>query len=559
VTPGDWLDARTGWRATMKRWGGEPIPGGARWSYVLGGLCLFAFALQALTGFLLASFYAPASTTAWAAVAYLQQEVTLGWLIRGLHASGASLLVLLTCAHLVQVAWWGAYRSPRELNWWIGLVMLGIVLAFALTGYLLPWDQKGYWATQVATSLIGETPLVGGWLRTLVQGGSDYGNLTLTHFYALHTMLLPAALTLATVVHVLLVRRTGVANPSSARTSEAFWPRQALRNTLAMALLLGWMLYRVWRTHGEPLEGPADPSSSYDARPEWYFLPLFQLLKYLPGAWEAVGALGVPLVIVLLLAALPMGASRRVAVTLLLILFAAAGALGLQARLEDRASPVYRRNRARADAEALRALELARQGVPPAGGTAVFDNDPLRRGRALFAAKCSGCHVLDGGGEPRGPQLTGWSSRAWLTDFLQDPDAPRYFGKTKKLHDMKPVKPRGDELRALVEMLYAEGGGSADAALVAAGDKIFLRESCDDCHSRDGKSAGDGAPNLGGRANRAWIAALLRDAGGDLYYEARNEMTRFGLEQLSAADIEALTMLLRAERDRSDVTPAMLR
>lgn len=556
---GDWLDERTGWRTAVKRLGDEPIPGGARWSYVLGGLCLFGFVLQGLTGFLLASFYAPSSTTAWAAVAYLQQEVTLGWLIRGLHASGASLLILATCAHLLQVVWWGAYRSPRDLNWWIGLGMLGVVLAFALTGYLLPWDQKGYWATQVATSLLGETPLVGGWLRTLVQGGSDYGNLTLTHFYALHTMLLPAALTIATAVHVILVRRLGVANPANSRHLEPFWPRQALRNALAMALMLGWMLVSVWRTHGAPLDGPADPSSSYDARPEWYFLPLFQLLKYLPGVWEPVGALGVPLLVVLLLAALPLGAPRRWAVTLLGFFFVAAGALGVQAHLDDRGNDAFRRGRARADAEARRALELARLGVPPAGGTAVFDNDPLRHGRLVFAAKCRGCHVLDGDGEPRGPQLTGWASRAWLTDFLLDPDAPRYFGRTKKLHDMKPVKVRGDELRALVELVYADGGGSSDAALVAAGEKIFAREDCDDCHARDGKSEGDGGPNLGRRALAGWVTGLLRNAGGGGYYGSRDEMTHFGAEQLSAVDVDALTRLLQSERERVDVTPAMLR
>lgn len=556
---GDWLDARTGWRVTVKRLGGEPIPGGARWSYVLGGLCLFGFVLQCVTGFLLASFYAPSATTAWAAVAYLQQEVTLGWLIRGLHATGASLLIVATGAHLVQVVWWGAYRSPRDLNWWLGLTMLGVVLAFALSGYLLPWDQKGYWATQVATSLVGEAPLVGGWLRTLVQGGSDYGNLTLTHFYALHTILLPLLLTVATVVHVILVRRVGVANPANARALEPLWPRQALRNVVAMALMLAWMMVSVWRSHGAPLEGPADPSSSYDARPEWYFLPLFQLLKYLPGAWEPLGALGVPLVVVMMLAALPFGIPRRAALTMVLLLFAAGAALGVQARLADGRSESYRRGRARADADAALALQLAKAGVPPAGGTAVYDNDPARHGRALFAAHCSGCHLLDGVGDARGPQLTGWSSRAWLTEFLQDPDAPRYFGRTKRLHDMKPVKVRGEELRALVELVYSDGGGTFDAALAAAGEKIYTRESCDDCHSRDGTSSGEGAPNLGGRAKAAWIAGVLRDASGGAYFEARNEMTRFGGDKLSDADLAALTELLLAERARSDVTPAQLR
>src|SRR5262245_55801679 len=143
-----WVDQRTGWSSLLQRIGSEKVPGGARFAYVFGSALAFTFALQAVTGLLLASFYAPSVTTAWAAVAYIQQEVTLGWLIRGLHSTGASMMVALLGAHLVQVTLWGAYRAPREVNWWLGLVMLGLTLAFALTGYLLPWDQKGYWATQ---------------------------------------------------------------------------------------------------------------------------------------------------------------------------------------------------------------------------------------------------------------------------------------------------------------------------------------------------------------------------------------------------------------------------
>ena len=157
----------------------------------------------------MASFYAPSSTTAWAAVAYIQQEVTLGWFIRGLHSAGASMTVVLLGLHLVQSVASGSYAAAARRNWILGLVLGGLVLAFALTGYLLPWDQKGYWATQVVTSLLGETPLVGDYLRRVVQGGGDYGNLTLTHFYALHTMLLPALTTTLVVVHVRWARRAG--------------------------------------------------------------------------------------------------------------------------------------------------------------------------------------------------------------------------------------------------------------------------------------------------------------------------------------------------------------
>lgn len=509
-----------------------------RWGRVFGAALAFALVLQALTGMLLASFYAPSSTTAWAAVAYLQQEVTLGWLVRGLHSAGATLVVLLLGAHLVQTIWTGAHAAGRRTNWWLGLLLLGLVLAFALTGYLLPWDQKGYWATQVATSLVGETPVVGDFLRRLVQGGNDYGNLTLAHFYALHTMLLPALTATLVVLHARATRRDG-----------DWWPEQAWRDVLMMALVVGGLYAVVLRTHGAPLEAPADPSSSYDARPEWYFLPLFQLLKYVSGPLEVVVALGLPLVVGGALAAVPW-LSRGRALALVALIVGGAVGLGLQARRDDARSPVYRRNRERAEAEARRALALARLGVPPAGGVAVYENDPLARGRKLFEARCAGCHLLGGVGEARGPLLTGWSSRAWLADFLKRPDDPDYFGRTKKLHQMKPVKPDGDELAALVEYLYARGGGSFDAARAAAGEAVFKRESCDECHDSDGITAGDGVPNLGGRASPAWIERLIRGADAGTLFDGKNEMPKFGPDKLGDDDVRALVTLLRAERDR---------
>ncbi|MCU1282493.1 MAG: Cytochrome b/b6 domain protein [bacterium] len=507
------------------------------WGRVFGPALAFSLALQAVTGLCMASFYAPSSTTAWAAVAYIQQEVTLGWLIRGLHSAGASMTVALLLLHLLQSVTSGAYARTLRRNWIIGLVLGGLVLAFALTGYLLPWDQKGYWATQVATSLIGETPLVGDYLRRVVQGGGDYGNLTLTHFYTLHTMLLPALTTALVVVHVRWSRRAA-----------AWWPDDAWRDAVAAAVVVAAGYMMVVRTHGAPLEAPADPSSMYDARPEWYFLPLFQLLKYLPGRLETLGALGLPLVLGGVLFALPR-LPTRAAAAIVATVFAVAGLLMLAAHRDDAHNEPYKRGRARAEADAKRALELARLGVPPAGGMAVFENDPLLRARKIFEARCSGCHVLDGAGEEKGPLLTGWSSRAWLDDFLAQPDAPKYFGHTKRLHGMKPIKATGDDKRALVEWIYSQGGGSFDRALADKGAAIFTRDSCDDCHSADGKSEGvDGAPNLAGRAGTEWIERLIRDAGDPTLFGDRNEMPKFGADKLGDEDVAALAALIARQR-----------
>jgi ubiquinol-cytochrome c reductase cytochrome b subunit len=561
---GDWLDERVGHRALLAHLLDEPIPGGARWRYVFGSCLLFLFLLQAGTGVLLATCYAPSTGSAWASVAYFEREVPLGWLVRGLHNGGASAMVVVALLHLLQTAWAGAYRRPRELTWWLGLLLLGCVFAFALTGYLLPWDQKGYFATQVVTSLIGAAPLVGGWLRDLVQGGPAYGNLTLTRFYAAHVLVLPA-LTLALVVaHVGLMRRHGVTPPAGLDEAalearrEPFWPGQLGRDLLAMlglfALLAAWV---VARRHAVTLEAPADPAAAYDARPEWYFLPLFQLLKLVPGRFEALAALAAPLVVFGALFALPLldrgpsrlPSARKRWLGLCAALLAGALGLGSWAALADARSAGYQRFRARADEAARRALALAAAGVPGRGGTAVWDNDPLRRGVLVHRAHCAGCHVLRGEGERYAPDLDGWSSRAWLRAFLADPEAPRFYAATK-VRGMKPVRLPADEIDALIEWIYAEGaaaGERLDAEKVARGKALFAERGCDDCHSSDGETSGDGAPNLGGRATPDWIRAFLRAPGAPRFFDRKNDMPAFE-RKLADDELEALVTLLAAER-----------
>jgi ubiquinol-cytochrome c reductase cytochrome b subunit len=154
----DWLDERAGVRALWREVADEKIPGGARFAYVFGSVLVFLFIQQVVLGILLSTYYSPSATDAWASVAYLNDQVTAGWFLRGLHHHGSSAMVILVVFHFVQVVLAGAYRRPRELNWITGLAMGGLVLAFALTGYLLPWDQKGYWATQVATGIMGTVP-----------------------------------------------------------------------------------------------------------------------------------------------------------------------------------------------------------------------------------------------------------------------------------------------------------------------------------------------------------------------------------------------------------------
>ncbi|MSP62502.1 MAG: c-type cytochrome [Myxococcales bacterium] len=557
---GDWLDERTGFRGVMRAALDEPVRGGARWSYVWGSCLVFALIVQMVTGVVMASSYSPSVTTAWASVAYMNDQMTLGWFVRGLHSAGASAMVILAVIHLLQVALFGAYKRPREVNWILGVMMLGLIFAFALTGYLLPWDQKGYWATQVATSLLGATPLVGRGILKLVLGGESYGNLTLTRFYALHVFVLPAAMVLLTTLHIALFRKHGVtpswrgSDEELAKRTVPFWPDQLLRDLAAMAALFGLMAWWVFRSHGADLEAPADPTSSYDARPEWYFLPLFQLLKHFPGAAEIPAAMGAPLILFGTLLALPFldrgpdrsPSKRKRYLAAVGLIFAGAIGLGLEARQDDAHSEGYRAQRERADRDAARARELAREGVLPAGGLAVWENDPDFKARKLLGERCLGCHLYQGAGENRAPSLDGWSSRAWIAGMLRDPDHPNYYGKTK-IHDMKPVKGGEAQVRALVEFVFAQGGPQGvDEALRARGEELFGAMDCDSCHDSDGTGANQG-PNMGGRASADWLRAFLRDPSEGRFFGKQNAMPKFG-DRLAPSEIDVLVRLLVSER-----------
>src|ERR1041384_5810453 len=188
----DWLDSRTGYRGILHALLFEAIPGGARWRYVWGSTLVFAFTVQLITGFFLWMSYSPSSQSAWESVYYIQHQMSGGGLLRGVHHFMAQAMIVLLALHFLQVVIDGAYRAPREFNFWIGLILLQIVLALSLTGYLLPWDQKGYWATKVATNIMKIVPVFGPAMQRVVIGGPDYGHHTLTRFFALHAGLLPA-------------------------------------------------------------------------------------------------------------------------------------------------------------------------------------------------------------------------------------------------------------------------------------------------------------------------------------------------------------------------------
>ena len=557
----DWLEDRTGYRRVVAAALEEPVPGGASWAYVFGSVLTFILINQIVTGILLAFYYSASAQTAWASVAYVQDQVSLGWLIRGLHGNGASAMVIVAGLHLFQVGVYGAYKKPRELNWIVGVVMLGLILVFALTGYLLPWDQKGYWATKVATGIMGETPFIGDWLKGLVQGGNEYGNLTLSRFFTIHAFLLPAAILGLVGIHLALFRKHGVtprwgrSSDELARTTQLFWPDQLARDMVAIVVTMLAIFAVTGVNHGVELGAPADPASGYDARPEWYFLPLFQMLKYFHGTAEQIVALGAPAVLLGVLLALPFvdrGADRspvRRAAPLgaIAVIFGGAGLLMTLALRADVASKHFQDARKAATAQAEKARKLALLGVPPGGGTRVYENEPFFHERQLFAERCAGCHV---GKARKGPELTaGYGNRAWLADYLREPDAPRFFGVTKAIHKMKPAKYMDADLDAIVEMVYAESGAKdTHPELVAKGRSLFDSGPCSDCHSREPGAAGDEGPNLAGRGAPAALADFIANPASPQHFGQLNEMPAFK-EKLRAEEISGLAAYVASLRD----------
>lgn len=616
----DWLDHRTGFRAFVHAALYEHIPGGARWRYVWGSTLSFCFFVQVVTGFILWAAYSPSAQTAWESVYYIQHQMTAGWLLRGVHHFTAHAMVVLLAIHFVQVVVDGAYRAPREINFWIGLILMQIVLALALTGYLLPWDQKGYWATKVATNMLALVPLVGEPLQRLVIGGDEYGHHTLTRFFALHAGVLPALLAFFLTLHVMLFRRHGltVRDPHR-RADTTFWPEQLLRDTAACFGVMIVVLVLVLRNYpiieegspvashmGTELGAPANPAESYAAaRPEVYFLFLFQLLKYLEAFPPVVGAVIVPGLVILSLFLMPIigrwDLGHRFNVVWTFALLLGAGVLTALAWRADHhgrtpESQHYLAAVADAEAQAERAVELASSatGISPAGALSLLRNDPKTQGPKLFLQHCGACHSHTGPGaavedstqniaieNPTASNLSGFGSREWVAGLL-DPEkvaGPHYFGNTAlKEGDMitwvndtigtQLTDLKGDELakfRRKIEdvtlAIASEAGMIREEAddiptRVAAGrDAIVSEFACIDCHKFHNDGELGLAPDLTGYASREWLTEFISNPEHERFYpEINDRMPAFAAHpdnpaanRLSAEELALVVSWLRGE------------
>ena len=288
-----WFEQRfpvAGIRAGLEKQMHKLLPPHVSWLHTLGGMLLFLAAQQILTGILLMVYYRPTTEDAYESVRFLMLKASFGWLIRGLHAWGASLMIAVLVLHMLRVFIMGAYKRPRELTWVGGVLIFFTTLGFGFTGYLLPWNQLSYWATTVGTEVVASVPQIGHSLGVLVRGGEAVGQETLARFYTMHVVVLPWLLVFLIVVHIVMIRTQNLApleavgeeRPLDPRTAVSFAPQHTSRELVVFPLFFALMIALVILFPPE-IGVKADPTVTPEGiKPEWYFLPAYQFLKYLP-------------------------------------------------------------------------------------------------------------------------------------------------------------------------------------------------------------------------------------------------------------------------------------
>ena len=486
----DWLDDRTNYRAARRHLLDEPLPPGTGWWFVTGSILLFLLGVQLLTGVVLTMYYVPSSESAYDSVRFIMTQLTFGRLIRGLHFFGASFIVIASVVHMLRVVIFGSYKKPREVTWITGVLLLLIILGFALSGYLLPWDQRAYWATTVTINIARSTPIVGEQVAGLLRGGANLGALTLLRWYAAHVFLLPAALIAFTVAHIYLMRRHGISGPivPKAGASRPFYPAQALRDSIVVSVVFAALLtFAV--TVRAPLDAIADPSDArYIPRPEWYFLSLFQLLKYFPGKLEPVATMVIPGIVVALLFLLPFidrTKGRRPSQRWIVMMAFCGGLLGIAG---------------------LTALGL--RDTPRTEDVNRWA--PLSMAGYEFArdARCQACHQVGGAADPVDETIAR-RDPDWLVAHVRDPQmiAP----------DLRPV-PSGamteGQGRSIVAYMRRVRAGASPPVMTAnqAAIAVYGRY-CSTCHALDGEGAtvGPDLSHVGAKHDAMWFREWITD------------------------------------------------
>ena len=498
-----WLDHRTGIQTAIRQFLYEEIPASSGWHQVFGSVAIFLFLTQAFTGVLLAFNYAPTPGDAYNSLRYILTELTAGRLIRGLHHWGASMMIVVVVLHMVQVFLYGAYKKPRETTWLVGLVLLLVTLAYGLTGYLLPWDNRAYWGTVVTTRIAGTAPVLGPYIQRLMgSSGGAVGVVTFARFYGLHVLLLPPATLFLIGLHVYLVRKHGVAPApgDDIRPNQQFYPRQAFRDTVAIFIAFA-VLFTMAVAARVPLEQLADPTdTSYTPRPEWYFLFLFQTLKLFTGPLEVVGAVVLPGLAILAIILVPfvdrgqmMRVSRRF-VAMAFVVMAAIGWTGLTA--------------AAVMSTPKEAREVAVDYSAPTDWMQLTPEEMA--GVAHFRQEnCISCHQIGENGNKVGPDLTRITihkDAAWMIEHFKRPSTMRP-GTV-----MPPIQLDDSQLNSLAAFLLKLNPDNATALdgapeFATQGALLYQENHCGTCHMVNGVGMKIGPPlnGLSKRQSRSWV------------------------------------------------------
>lgn len=501
----DWIESRTGLETMVKHFLYEDIPASAGWHQVFGSVALFLFLTQVFTGSMLAFNYAPTPGEAYNSLKYVVTELTGGTLIRGLHHWGASMMIVVVVLHMLQVFLWGAYKKPREATWMAGVVLLLLTLAFGLTGYLLPWDNRAYWGTVVTTQIAGLAPGAGPYVQRLMGAEYGVGVVTFARFYAMHTLLLPLIMVGIIAFHVYLVRKHGVAPAAGDMApKKKFFPEQVYKDTIAIFVTFV-VLFTLAAAVRVPLGRLADPTdTTYIPRPEWYFLFLFQLLKFFEGKMEVVGAVILPNLAIVGLFLVPfIDRSKVIAVSRRTIAMGvvAAAAIGWSALTlaAVKSTPPQKE-------EDVTVAEGA--AGAPAEWTSLSPEELA--GIGYFRAEnCASCHAMGSGAAKDGPDLTKTSIKrdgSWMIAHFKSPQSKVPGSNMPAIHLPEA------QLNSLAAFLLKLNQQNVNTLMAApdsavAGAMVYQQNRCGSCHQVNGVGMKLGPPinGLSKRRDRKWV------------------------------------------------------
>jgi quinol-cytochrome oxidoreductase complex cytochrome b subunit len=510
TTSDRWVDRALGWDLIKSKFLYKPVSSDIGWLYTLGSLAIFLFTLQAATGIILACNYVPTLEGAHTSVEYIQREMAWGWLIRGLHHWGSSAMVLVVFVHLLRVFFHSSYKKPNEVTWITGLVLLLFTAAMALTGYILPWTGRSYWASTILATTLQFLPVLGSWLVNVV-GGVQAGGLTIRRYSAFHMLLIPSLLFFVIVVHILLIQLHGETGPPPKREPARmvpFFPGQVTRDVVAAVGMFA-LLALLARFVGVPYEAPAAPLAPLDSvpKPEWFLLFGYEILKMFTGRSIIIALTVLPAVGALVLLLLPFydrNPDRAYSKRPLAIASGVTGVLAI----------VY--------------LTLVAYVSSPLPGRFFAPDRRLTvqelAGAALFERSvCYSCHSIRGVGMKHAPDL--WyvglkHDRAWFKALLTDPDATLGVKGAMVTYHMSPA-----DMDALAAYLTTIDFRHSKVRTLDPprfrGAYAFYDGGCLACHRLGGEGTGDDRLSA---ASRPRGEALVRYLTADEKH--RSLMTR---------------------------------